>query len=166
MAPPPRHLLRLLPAAARLSRLVRRLRRVDRCSSLTRPCVGCPRLGSLAARSLLVCALLPPLLRSRLPIPLEWASSSRGGVLASCSVHPHGRTRSARRVWCGAHPRRHLERCGCSVCGCCDCVSDEPLVRALMGDVQPADGGPRARMSSRESLQLENRNARNQSSFI
>ena len=128
-APPPRHLLRLLPAAARRSRSVRRLRRVDRCSSLTRPCVGCPRLGSLAARSRLVCALLPPLLRSRLPIPLEWASSSRGGALASCSVRPCGRARPVRHSGCSAclgRPGEHKM---------CDVVArwDHPRVGALGG---------------------------------
>ena len=109
-APPSRQPLQLPPAGARLSRSVRRLRCIDRCSSPTRPCVGCPRLGSLAARSRLVCALLPPLLRSRLPIPLEWASSSRGGALASCSVRPCDRARPAghpgRGAWLG-RPREH-----------------------------------------------------------
>ena len=113
-------------------------------------CVGCPRLGSLAARSRFVCALLPPLLRSRLPIPLEWASSSRGGASASCSARPHDRTRSARRVRCGAHLRRLLERRRCSVCACCDRVSDGTLGGDHVGDVQPSGAQLEARMSAQE----------------
>ena len=39
------------PLGAQLSRSVRRSRRVRRCGSLTRPCVGFPQLSSLSARS-------------------------------------------------------------------------------------------------------------------
>ena len=52
---------------------------------------------------------------------------------------------------CGAQVRRLLERCGCSVCGCCDRVCDGALGRAHVSDMQPAGGGPHACMTSWES---------------
>ena len=83
--------------------------------------------GSLAATPEAQLPLLGPPLRPRLPRLLAGSPSTRQSVLGSVSMRPRGRTRSARRARCGAHPRRLLERRGCSMCACCDRVSDGTL---------------------------------------
>jgi hypothetical protein len=152
-----RRRLRSPPQGARLSRSSRRSRRVGRYDAAAHPAMGWPRRGSLAATPEARLPLLGPPLRPRLPWLLAGPPSSRQRALGSVSMRPRGRTRSARRVRCGAHPRRLLERRGCSMCACCDRVSDGILGGDHVGDVQPSGAQLGARMSAQECSGVSDR---------
>ena len=114
-----------------------------------------PRLPSVTPEAWL--PLLGPPLRPHLPWLLAGPPSSRQSAAGSVSMRPRGRTRSARRVRCGAHPRRLLERRGCSMCACCDRVSDGILGGDHVGDVQPSGAQLGARMSAQECSGVSDR---------
>ena len=156
-ASPSRQLLRLPPAGARLSRSSRRSRRIGRSRPCCAPAVGWPRRGSLAATPEARLPLLGPPLRPRLPWLLARPPNSRQSALGSVSMRPRCRTRSARRARCGAHPRRLLERRGCSMFACCDRVSGGTLGGDHVGDVQPSGAQLGARMSAQECSGVSDR---------
>ena len=152
-APACQLILRYLQRAARLSRSRRRSGRVGAHVPLTGQRTSRPLARTCAPRSAARRPhLLPllPLLRLHLQWPLVGPLGSRSGSLVGCRARSRDRASPPGAYGVPPWQRRLLERRGCSVCACCDRVSDRTLGGDHVGDVQPPGAQLGARMSAQE----------------